>query len=127
MLNKKIVEELQESLQKSFQNIIIILKALSTPNRLKILIILLEGPKTFQELADNLKLGSTALANHLTTLRKANLIEKIHHGYYRITQKGVEFLHSIDQAYEVAESIESEERELLERKQLLDSFIERRK
>lgn len=127
MLDKKTLEELQESLQNSFQNIITILKALGTPNRLKILIILLEGPKTFQELADNLQLGSTALANHLTSLRKATLIDKIHHGFYRITQKGVEFLHSIDQAFEKAESLESKEREILERKQLLDSFIDRRK
>ena len=127
MLDKKTLEELQESLQGSFQNIISILKAISTPNRLKILIILLEGPKTFQELGDNLQLGSTALANHLTSLRKTSLIDKIHHGYYRITRKGVEFLHSIDQAYVEAESIESKEKEILERKQLLDSFIDRRK
>ena len=45
--------DLRESLQRSFNELMLVLKALGTPNRLKILIILLEEPKTFQELIDS--------------------------------------------------------------------------
>ena len=117
---------LQENLQSSFEEIMLVLKSLGTPSRLKILIILLGGPKTFQELKEALDLGSTALSNHLSLLKKAFLIDKIHHGFYRITNNGIEYLKGIVFAYEETQTNEAKEREILQRKQMMDSFLNRR-
>ncbi|HUU78336.1 MAG TPA: ArsR family transcriptional regulator [candidate division Zixibacteria bacterium] len=117
---------LQEKLQSSFEEIILILKSLGTPNRLKILILLLDGPKIFQELKEALDLGSTALSNHLSLLKKASLIDKIHHGYYRITNNGIEYLQGFVSAFEETQTNEAKEREILQRKQMMDSFLNRR-
>lgn len=118
--------ELRESLQRSFNELMVVLKALGTPNRLKILIILLEEPKTFQELIDNVEIKRTALSNHLASLKNASLVDKIHHGYYRLTQKGLEFLQAIDNAYQESQTSAILEKESDQRKQLLDTFLNRR-
>jgi len=118
--------DLRESLQRSFNELMLVLKALGTPNRLKILIILLEEPKTFQELIDNVEIKRTALSNHLASLRDACLVDKIHHGYYRLTQKGLEFLSAIDKAYQESQTSDVLEKEAEQRKQLLDTFLHRR-
>ena len=118
--------DLRESLQRSFNELMLVLKALGTPNRLKILIILLEEPKTFQELIDNVEIKRTALSNHLASLRDASLVDKIHHGYYRLTQKGLEFLSAIDKAYQESQTSDVLEKEAEQRKQLLDTFLHRR-
>jgi len=120
------VLELYESLQRSFNELMLVLKAFGTPNRLKILITLLEGPKTFQELIESVEIKRTALSNHLSSLKEATLIDKIHHGYYRITQKGLEFLFAIDKAYKVSQTSAAIEKESEQRKQLLDTFLRRR-
>ncbi|MHA1532226.1 MAG: ArsR/SmtB family transcription factor [Candidatus Heimdallarchaeota archaeon] len=104
----------------------VVLKAFGTPNRLKILIILLEEPKTFQELIDNIEIKRTALSNHLASLRDASLVDKIHHGYYRLTQKGLAFLYALDIAYQESQTSAILEKESDQRKQLLDTFLHRR-
>ncbi len=117
---------LRESLQRSFNELMQVLKALGTPNRLKILIILLEEPKTFQELIDTVEIKRTALSNHLFSLKDASLVDKIHHGYYRLTQKGLEFLYALDRAYQESQTSEVLENEVEQRKQLLATFLHRR-
>ena len=118
--------DLRESLQRSFNELMQVLKALGTPNRLKILIILLEEPKTFQELIDNVEIKRTALSNHLASLKDASLVDKIHHGYYRLTQKGLAFLYAIDIAYQESQTSDVLEKEAEQRKYLLDTFLNRR-
>ncbi|MGC9779999.1 MAG: winged helix-turn-helix transcriptional regulator [Candidatus Heimdallarchaeota archaeon] len=126
MSDNNVNSELYESLQRSFNDLIFVLKALGSPNRMKILIVLLEGTKTFQELMSEVELGRTALANHLASLKTASLVDKIHHGYYRITETGIEFLQSINDAFLESQSIEIKEREAQQKKHLLDTFLQRR-
>jgi DNA-binding HxlR family transcriptional regulator len=126
MLNDKLPEDLQEMLTESFVDVNIILKALGTSQRQKILITLLDGPKTFQELKDQVNLGRTALSNHLAILKDASLIGKIHHGYYRITQKGQDFLQAIYLAYEHSQTEEAKQKEAVQKKYLMDTFLQRR-
>jgi DNA-binding HxlR family transcriptional regulator len=126
MLNDKLPEDLQEMLTESFVDVNIILKALGTSQRQKILITLLDGPKTFQELKDQVNLGRTALSNHLAILKDASLIGKIHHGYYRITQKGQDFLQAIYLAYEHSQTEEAKQKEAEQKKYLMDTFLQRR-
>jgi DNA-binding transcriptional ArsR family regulator len=118
--------KLRESLQRSFNELMLVLKAFGTPNRLKILITLLDGPKTFQELIDSVEIKQTALSNHLASLKDASLVDKIHHGYYRVTQKGIEFLFAIDKAYQESQTSDALEKESSQRKQLIDTFLRRR-
>ncbi|MHA1557782.1 MAG: ArsR/SmtB family transcription factor [Candidatus Heimdallarchaeota archaeon] len=126
-MEKKSTNELYDILQDSFEDVMIILKALGTPNRLKIMILLLGGPRTFQEIGDNLEIGRTALSNHLKSLKKALLIDKIHHGFYRITNNGSDYLQGIILAYEESQTNEAKEREALHRKQMMDTFLHRKK
>lgn len=102
--HNKSFEELQESLLQSFNNILAILRTIGHPNRFKILILLLTGPQTFQSLLEELKLQKSALANHLTYLKNKSLIEKIHHGTYKVTNDGKCFLQSIDTMYTQSET-----------------------
>ena len=74
MLEEKPPEELANSLKISFNEVLAGLKALSTDSRLKVLIMLLQGPKTFQELMDQIAIKRTALANHLSELMKVFFI-----------------------------------------------------
>ena len=127
MSSDKSLEILQENLTDSFDKINAILKALSTPQRQKILITLVDGPKTFQELMDKTSLGRTALANHLTILKEVLLIGKIHHGYYHITQKGQNFLQQIFLAFEHSQSEEAKQKEAEQKKYLMDTFLLRRR
>ncbi|MHA1125806.1 MAG: ArsR/SmtB family transcription factor [Candidatus Heimdallarchaeota archaeon] len=127
MSDDKSPEELQEILTKDFSKLNIILKAFSTNQRQRILISLLDNPKTFQELKDLTKLGRTALSNHLAILKDALLIGKIHHGYYRITHKGLLFLQAINMAYEQAQTEEAKQKEAEQKKFLMDTFLQRKK
>ncbi|NHJ40157.1 MAG: winged helix-turn-helix transcriptional regulator [Asgard group archaeon] len=125
MLSDKLPDDLKEKLTEMFADINIILKALGTSQRQKILITLLDGPKTFQELKDQVNLGRTALSNHLAILKDASLIGKIHHGYYRITQKGQDFLQAICLVYEHSLTEEAKQKEAEQKKFLMDTFIQR--
>ncbi|NHJ46854.1 MAG: winged helix-turn-helix transcriptional regulator [Asgard group archaeon] len=126
MLNDKLPEDLQEKLTESFGDVNAILKALGTSQRQKILISLLDAPKTFHELKDQVDLGRTALSNHLAILKGASLIGKIHHGYYRITQKGQDFLQAICIAYEHSLTEEAKQKEAEQKKFLMDTFLQRK-
>lgn len=127
MLDEKSPEELQRLLINSFTDINTILKALGIEQRQKLLIFLLDGPKTFQELSEHLELGRTAVANHLTQLKDVSLIDRIHHGYYRITQKGLLFLQAIYLAYEHSQTEKMKQKEAEQKKALMDGFLQRRK
>jgi len=99
IMNQNSLEESQKTLLQSFGEITDILKAISHPNRFKILILLLDGSKTFQTLLDKTKLKKSALANHLTHLKDRLLIDKIQHGIYFITHDGKNFVQAIESAY----------------------------
>lgn len=89
----------QELFFNSFSEIIAILKAMGHPNRFKILVLLLKGPLSFQEILDSMNLQKSALANHLTHLKEKELTEKVKHGTYKITDDGKSYMQSIEAAY----------------------------
>lgn len=119
-------DESQELFFSSFDEIVAILKAIGHPNRFKILILLLKGPLSFQELLDTMNLQKSALANHLTHLKNRSLVEKIKHGTYRITDDGKNYLQSIEAAYRESEVRKRKIRETKQREELARSFLERR-
>jgi DNA-binding transcriptional ArsR family regulator len=50
------------------------LKALSDPNRLHLLLLLAEGPRTVRELTDAAGMSQTLVSHHLTPLREQGLV-----------------------------------------------------
>jgi predicted transcriptional regulator len=122
-MNKKSLEGAQQSLLQSSREITAILKAISHPNRFKILILLLSGPQTFQTFLDELNLKKSALASHLDQLKKNALVEKLHHGTYKITNDGLSYMQALDTLY-----AQSEARKIGQKRyQPAKAFLERKK
>ncbi|MHA2362583.1 MAG: winged helix-turn-helix domain-containing protein [Candidatus Hodarchaeales archaeon] len=91
--------ELQNVLLKTINQINPFLKALGNAKRYKILILLLNSPKNSNYLMNELKIGKTALANHLKYLKDNFLVEKVKHGTYSLTQDSQDLLYAITDIY----------------------------
>ena len=87
-------------MNESFSEIVSILKSLGNIYRFQILLQLLTGAKSFGTIVKDINREKTAVANHLSHLIKANLIEKGDYGIYRITRDGIEFMKAIDSAFQ---------------------------
>ena len=100
MENDLDIGEISDILSSSVNEITEILKAIGTPNRLQILIFLLEKPRTFSFLLNRLDIKRTTLVHHLDNLLETNMIEREERGRYKISENGVQFLVSISKAYQ---------------------------
>jgi DNA-binding transcriptional ArsR family regulator len=116
----------QEFLLKSFDEIIPILKAIGNPGRLKILILLWNGPLNFRTLLDEMDLKKSALANHLTQLKNTGLIEKIQHGTYCLSDDGEKYIYTIGNVFKESKKMKMKRKEIEQRKNLTMSFLERK-
>ena len=114
-MNEKNLQDTNEDVQKvlldSLKEISDVLKTVSQVKRLKILALLIDNPKEFSLLLSKTKISKTALANHLSTLVDAGLIEKIMRGTYKITKDGADILKATVKAYEESEARKEIERE----------------
>jgi len=126
MDKKSDLELSQEFLMNSSEDIVSILKTIAHINRFRILILLLNGPLTFQTLLEKIDLKKSALANHLTELKDSNLVEKTHHGTYEISENGKNYIKSIEKIYKESKVIEKKVWEAKQREQLSKSFLERK-
>ena len=127
MAKKISSDELKESFEHSFNDILAILKAIGNQKRLKILITLLSDdyePQSFHNLMDETQLQKTALSNHLTILINNKLIEKPEHGKYKITSDCVKVIKSIEAAYYQSYGRKIKQLEVLQRRKLSDTFLE---
>ncbi|MHA2297931.1 MAG: ArsR/SmtB family transcription factor [Candidatus Hodarchaeales archaeon] len=127
MESQKPLDESQKSLLQSLDEVTAVLKAISHPNRFKILVLLLTGPQSFQILLDETKLKKTALANHLASLKDKLLVEKIHHGTYKITHDGKKYVQAIESVYEKSREYKNKIKEAKQKYQLSKTFLERNK
>lgn len=109
------LKDSQEMLQNSFDDITLVLKSISHPSRLKILILIMKGALSFQALLDMMGLKKSGLANHLTNLKEAGLVEKIKHGTYRITEDGLNYLRAIEETHRKSNSRKKLQQEAEER------------
>lgn len=126
MDKKSDLELSQEFLMNSSEDIVSILKTIAHINRFRILILLLNGPLTFQTLLEKIDIKKSALANHLTELKDSNLVEKTHHGTYEISENGKNYIKSIEKIYKESKVIEKKVWEAKQREQLSKSFLERK-
>lgn len=120
------LDESQELLFNSFDEIVALLKAIGHSNRFKILILLLKGPMTFQGLLNEMNVKKSALANHLNHLKNKSLVEKIQHGTYKITDDGRDFVKAIEAAYRGSKARKKKIEEARQRQELTRSFLERK-
>ncbi len=126
MDKKSDLDPSQEFLMNSSDNIVSILKIIAHINRFRILVFLLNGPLTFQTLLEKMDIKKSALANHLTELKDSNLVDKIHHGTYEISENGKNYIKSIEKTYRENKVIEMKVWESKQREQLSKSFLERK-
>lgn len=127
-MDKKIDSDLsREFLLDSMEEIVTILKAIGNPNRFKILILLLDGPSNFQMLLDETNLKKSALANHLSQLINAGLMEKIQHGTYCLTEDGKKYVKTIGNSFKASKMLEEQMKKSEQMKNLSIAFLERNK
>ena len=125
MINHNVNEHLIESINLSFSEIIDILKALGNEKRIQILVLLLKGPQSYSTIVQDLDLKKTAVSNHLTQLREVNLIRREGNGVYEITGDGLQFVRAIENAYHKSPTRQVDKFDLLQRRGISVSFIER--
>lgn len=115
----------KEFLLNSAPEIISILKIIAHQKRFEILILLLEGPLTFQKLLEKTTLKKSALSNHLNDLKDKHLVDKVQHGTYKITDYGKNYVKSIENAYRENYNIKKKIKEKNQMLKLTKSFLER--
>lgn len=125
MISENPYDDLIESIEESFKEIVTIAKSLGNEKRLKILIFLLKRTNSFGALMHKIKLKKTALSNHLSHLINAKLIEKVDFGVYSITGDGIEFMKSIERAYHQSPSREKKRFKALQTRAISNSFLNR--
>lgn len=69
---------------EQFEHLLKFFKVLGEPNRLKIIGLLTEKPRTVEQLAELLDVGVSTASHHLARLTDAGLAEARSEGYYRI-------------------------------------------
>ena len=124
MSERKTIYELVNAFEISFDDILTILKAISNNKGLTILISLLTGDKTFNDLKQETEVKKTALSNHLSKLIITELILKPDHNKYRLTSDGELFIRALEAAFIKSDIKEKKRTEGLQRKHFSDSFIE---
>ena len=102
-------------------------KVISAPKRLDILIGLMDEAKAFQQIKSITGLEKSALSNHLRLLTNQGLIEKKHHGIYRITYQGYQLMVKLDDLIDETVDYLRNERETEIRKKFTDNFLNRPK
>ncbi|MFX1389268.1 MAG: ArsR/SmtB family transcription factor [Promethearchaeota archaeon] len=125
MITRHVHEHLIESLNLSFIEITDILKALGNEKRFQILILLLKGAQSFGIIVEELNLKKTAVSNHLTKLLEVNLIRREGNGVYEITADGLQFIQTIENAYQKSPTRQAEKFDKIERRGISNSFLER--
>ncbi len=123
MAEKKSLITIIESLEKSFDSILIVLKAMGNDKRLKIMTTLLTGEKTFDALKKETKLQKTALSNHLAMLIDSELVEKPDHGKYKLTDDGDLFIRSLEGAFTKSDIWKNKKSKTVEKRQFSDAFV----
>ena len=117
------IYELINAFGISFNDILTILKTMGNDNRLTILITLLTGEKTFNDLKEETQLQKTALSNHISQLIKAALIFRPDYNKYKLTSDGELFLTMIEAAYRKSEIREKQQIEGLQKRQFSETFV----
>jgi DNA-binding transcriptional ArsR family regulator len=125
LISENVFEPLIKSINLSFSEITEILKALGNEKRLHILVLLLKGAQSYSTIVEHLELKKTAVSNHLTQLIDIKLIRREGNGVYEITGDGLQFIRAIENAYQKSPTRQADKFDLLQRRGISNSFLER--
>ena len=119
----------RKTLKKSFdqvsQDLFPILKALGNIRRFSILIVLLDGPCSFQKLLSHTHLQKTAMSNHLIQLVQVNLIQKPDYGFYDLTTDGLEYLRAIYRTWTQSMAVQQKKLQSIQGRPMSSGFIKK--
>lgn len=115
-----------EFLNRSFDEIDNILILIAHPTRFRIMILLLNGPMSFQSIMGEIKIQKSALANHLTKLKNSYLIEKVQYGTYRLTEDGNNYLGYLESAFKESKIQRKQIEDSKQKLEITKSFLERK-
>jgi DNA gyrase inhibitor GyrI/DNA-binding transcriptional ArsR family regulator len=90
---------MEKFILESLEEIVALLKTIDHPQRLKLLTIMINEPRTFNQLLECTGLQKSALGNHLSILVDKNLVHKIGRGLYRPTTDGEAIIDHIAQSF----------------------------
>lgn len=76
-----------------------LIKASAHPARLRVMAMLVDGPREFGALQDEVGLSKTALANHLNQMVVIGFVERRGRGSYALTEDGAQLLEAIGGFY----------------------------
>jgi DNA-binding transcriptional ArsR family regulator len=116
-------QEIREYIERSLDDIIVMLSALSNPVRLKVMLHLLDGSCSFNDLKDLTGLKKSALSTHLNQLKEMDLITSSGHGIYEITEEGRNRLVALAIMFRSPQDLEV----MKQRADATRSFLERKK
>jgi len=94
---EEILSALKRTLLEEYETFIPLIKCIANEKRMEIIILLLDGPKSFQFLISNTLLQKTALSNHLAQLIEVNLVSKPTFGSYQIQPDAIALLRMFSQ------------------------------
>ena len=125
VISENIFDSLIDSLSESSSEVVLILKTLGNQCRFQILLQLLTGAKSFGTIVKAINREKTAVANHLSHLIKANLIEKGDYGIYRVSGDGIEFMKAVDFAFQKSPTRQMKKFKDLQSRKISNSFLNR--
>lgn len=90
---------MEKFILESLDDMMVLVRTLDHPQRMKLLALMVSGPKNFQELMKATHLQKSALGNHFGVLTARNLLEKVDRGSYRLTEDGQSIVERLAQGY----------------------------
>ncbi len=93
--------------EKSFRELLSFFKALSDPNRLRIVALLAKEALSVEQLAEMLGLSSSTVSHHLALLSRAGLVSARAEGYYSVYRLEIVWLMEMSQRLLAAETLPS--------------------
>jgi predicted transcriptional regulator len=114
---------LKSELLRDYEEILPTMKSLANEKRMMILILLLDGPKSFQYLLNATALQKTALSNHLTQLANTKLLGKPNFGLYQIQTDGIAFMRTFYQTWKNSLTYQANRLKKEEERQFSPNFL----
>jgi DNA-binding transcriptional ArsR family regulator len=93
----------KDTLTSSGAGIAEVLGSFANEKRLQLLVMMMDGPREFDQLQNASGLSKTAVANHLKRLLRTGVVQKLERGTYVLSEDGLNILSAIGSAYSVTQ------------------------
>ena len=93
----------KDTLTSSGAGIAEVLGSFANEKRLQLLVMMMDGPREFDQLQNASGLSKTAVSNHLKRLLRTGVVQKLERGTYVLSEDGLNILSAIGSAYSVTQ------------------------